>query len=445
MKDLISCIILIISLCSLHISTLYFNYKDRFNINNVMQHIENLSSDTYKGRLCGTKENEAIEDYIEKYFAWFNLSPFTENYKDNFIVNYPNKLSNKPFLQLRNGFDEIHRTFKYGIDFKEDFINFKVNEAKFTMENTLKNQEKSLHLSTKNGVVILYEHDPNDKFRSSFIENSDCALLIFVTKDTLLDVKKCLSEGMSLTIKIPYEIRQTTVNNLSSKINGLSKNKKIIFTSHFDYLGENLLGDIYSGALDGASGTAFILELSKFLKRLPPPIQDIAFVSFNAEEFGLLGSKDFVEKNMNIIENSTVINFSTIGGEKKSQINIIGGKDDTADKQLIKDFSTILTEEGIDFTVGFDDSNDHSSFISKGIDAITLADSRSDTYHTPYDRAENIEKDNIKRCFNVVWEYLLKTAYKDNIFLKHDDIILLFSIVIIFITLSLKFQRQGFY
>ncbi len=445
MRDLICSIILILSLCSLHISTLYFNYKDKFNIDNVMKHISNLSSENYKGRLAGTKENEDVENYIERYFNLINLSPFKDNFKDNFTVNYPEKTSGKPFLQIRDGYGEIHKTFKYNIDFREDFLNFKVTEAKFTLENIIKNQEKSLHLNTPNGIVIFYEHDIKDKFRSSFIENSDCALLIFVAKDALLDIKKSLSQGMSMTIKIPYEIKEAPISNLSGKIDGILKSNKIVFTSHFDHLGTNILGEIYPGALDDASGTAFVLELSRFLKSLPKPLNDIVFASFNAEEFGLLGSENFAKENLDNLLDSSIINIDMIGGDEGSKLHIISGNNTTPNEKIIKDISEICTNEGIDFVLDFNDSSDHSSFSSKGIDAITLCDTESSRYHTPSDKDIYINKENIKRCFSIIWDYLMKTAYRDNVFLKYDDTILLSSIIVICVTLALKFQKEGFY
>ncbi len=39
-----------------------------------------------------------------------------------------------------------------------------------------------------------------------------------------------------------------------------------------------------------------MLELVKYIKSLGTPNRDIIFVSFNAEEFGCLGSKAFVDK-----------------------------------------------------------------------------------------------------------------------------------------------------
>ena len=445
MRNLIYSIILIVSLCALHTSTLYFNYKDRFDVDNVMKHISNLSSETYRGRLAGTKENEEVENYIEKYFSDINLLPFTQQFKDSFTVNYPAEAEGNPFLQIKNGFGEIHKTFKYNIDFREDFLNFKVTEAKFTLENIVRNQEKSLHLSTPNGIVVFYEHDIKDKFRSSFMENSDCSLLIFVTKDALLDIKKSLSLGMSLTIKIPYEIRETAISNLSGKIESVSNSNKIIFTSHFDHLGQNILGETYPGALNGASGTAFLLELSKFLNPLPKPMKEIVFVSFNAEEFGLLGSQNFADKNMSSLINSSIINLDMIGGQENHELHITAGKNSTPDDELVKIFSEICMKEGVNFSLDFNDSEDHASFSTKGIHAITISDSNISRYHTPEDKDIYIDKENIKVYFDVIWKYLLENAYKDNVFLKYDDTILLSSIILICVILAIKSQKEGFY
>jgi Zn-dependent M28 family amino/carboxypeptidase len=70
------------------------------------------------------------------------------------------------------------------------------------------------------------------------------------------------------------------------------ENSYIALTAHYDHLGKRN-GQTYFGADDNASGTAALLAMAAYFKQHPPK-HSLLFVSFDAEEKGLLGSKYFV-------------------------------------------------------------------------------------------------------------------------------------------------------
>ena len=64
----------------------------------------------------------------------------------------------------------------------------------------------------------------------------------------------------------------------------------VIVAAHFDHLGVRG-GKLYPGADDNASGVAMLLEVAEyFALRKEKPRRTIAFVAFDQEEAGLLGS-----------------------------------------------------------------------------------------------------------------------------------------------------------
>jgi hypothetical protein len=67
----------------------------------------------------------------------------------------------------------------------------------------------------------------------------------------------------------------------------------IVITAHYDHLGIRN-GNIYYGADDNASGTACLLAMAQYFKQHPPK-HSLLFVSFDAEEKGLIGSRYFVD------------------------------------------------------------------------------------------------------------------------------------------------------
>ena len=91
--------------------------------------------------------------------------------------------------------------------------------------------------------------------------------------------------------------------NVVAKIPGRTRpNEAVVFGAHHDHLGIDeervAAGDdgIYNGAIDNASGVAMMLEIAQAFTALPePPERSVYFVTFTAEEAGLLGSAYFAE------------------------------------------------------------------------------------------------------------------------------------------------------
>ncbi len=191
----------------------------------------------------------------------------------------------------------------------------------------------------------------------------------------------------------------------------------------------DLSNTIYRGALDNASGTAFVMELVKYIKALGTPDRDIIFAAFNAEEFGLLGSTAFVEQYAPKLKGSKVYNFDMIGSYDGIPLCIMGGKNDTNETPFIKELTKNFEEEKIYFNYLFEDASDHTAFRSKGIDAVTLCDNDMNRIHTPKDRIEYISSDAIKRAFSVVNKEVTKNGFCNNLIYIYDKELLGISLI----------------
>ena len=94
-------------------------------------------------------------------------------------------------------------------------------------------------------------------------------------------------------------------------------NEYIIISAHYDHLGidHKKEGDnIYNGANDNASGTAAVLALAEYFKKLDNNKRSLIFVAFTAEEMGLVGSRYF-GKQVNPNDIVAGINIEMIGKE----------------------------------------------------------------------------------------------------------------------------------
>ena len=113
--------------------------------------------------------------------------------------------------------------------------------------------------------------------------------------------------------------------------NGILENEFIVIGAHYDHLGwggessGSLDPDahaIHNGADDNASGITALIELTDFfLKNKQNNKRGIIFVSFGAEEMGLLGSSYFIENSPIETENIVaMVNLDMIGRMKEKKL-----------------------------------------------------------------------------------------------------------------------------
>jgi len=111
---------------------------------------------------------------------------------------------------------------------------------------------------------------------------------------------KAVDLGITTSLKVKNTIKKSVTYNVLAKIPGdKRKDEAIIYSAHWDHLGvgEKIQGDsIYNGAVDNATGVASLFEIASAFKKLPKaPGRTILFISYTAEEQGLLGSEYYAK------------------------------------------------------------------------------------------------------------------------------------------------------
>ncbi|MBU3112976.1 Zn-dependent exopeptidase M28 [Clostridium lacusfryxellense] len=430
MKKLIYSFFLTLCLFLLFYSMRLYYTLYSFNPTNVYKNIKYISSDQFKGRLPGSLENQEIATYVNTEFKNNGLKPYMGKELQSFKVAYPKKINGNPYLKVigKNG-NEV-KIFLYSKDFKEDMINFKTNNLTFGKSNIKAITQNYIQINTNDGPFILYVPKGNDlSFRSSFIKTSKYNMYIMITKDTLEDLKYLLGKGNTVKCFMPYEVSSACINNVMGYLEGSDTSlSPIIVSSHFDHIGTDLNGTIYSGALDNASGISFMLEMSKYLISLGKPSRSILFIGFNAEEFGCLGSNEFIKQYKDGITNSKVFNFDMIGTNNAIPLCLLGGKNDTIKTPFIKSISNAFKNK-IDFNYIFEDASDHEGFRKQNIDAITFCDNDMSRVHTPKDTYDNISLSSINRCYSVVSKEIVKYTFKNHFFIIYNKECIILSTI----------------
>lgn len=219
--------------------------------------------------------------------------------------------------------------------------------------------------------------------------------------DRLDQERKPLSAdlGLDLTLKTGVEPDRITTRNVLGRLPGSGFTPEtIIVGAHYDHLGEvphwrdaDPTPVIHNGADDNASGTAGVLEMARVLGQERGLRRDVLFVTFSAEEMGLLGSKHLVEDPPVRLEDlRAMINFDMIGRLHQDKFTVFGVPSSP-------DFATIVADaaaaQGIRYRAagGITGNSDHAPFYQHGIPYLFAITGLHKEYHHPNDDWELID------------------------------------------------------
>jgi Zn-dependent M28 family amino/carboxypeptidase len=158
----------------------------------------------------------------------------------------------------------------------------------------------------------------------------------------------------------------------------------------------------FPGADDNASGVAAILSAIRGIRPEWEAKKDrrvgVAIVFFDAEEWGLLGSRAFVE-NLGGLSVRAVVNVDSVGRALLRPVHILGL---STHPDLARDIAVRLEEQDLRIgpdidRFGYEHGSDHWPFHEKGIPAVTLWASDYATMNTVSDTPDRLEYPGIAR------------------------------------------------
>lgn len=114
----------------------------------------------------------------------------------------------------------------------------------------------------------------------------------------VIEIDPSLARATEIDVRIGAKfIKSYTSRNVVGYVRGSEQpDSFMVFTAHYDHLGQMGKNVYFPGANDNASGIAMMLNLAKYYS-LPEntPKYSIAFIAFSAEEVGLIGSNYFTK------------------------------------------------------------------------------------------------------------------------------------------------------
>ncbi|WEK36647.1 MAG: M28 family peptidase [Candidatus Pseudobacter hemicellulosilyticus] len=204
------------------------------------------------------------------------------------------------------------------------------------------------------------------------------------------------------------------VVNVLGMIKGSSfPDQYYVVSAHYDHVGMHG-GKIYPGADDNASGTAALLAMAAWFKQHPPQ-HTLLFASFDGEEKGLVGSRNFVKDPPIPMEQVRLnINMDMVSRNDSNQIYACGSHHYPFLKPFIdslRKLSTVNLLAGHDGGQGgqqdWTGQSDHFPFHQQHIPFLYFGVEDHPDYHQPTDTFDKIDPGFYYRVCNMIAEAIL--------------------------------------
>lgn len=349
--------------------------------------LDTLTSKSMHGRGYVEKGDKIAADYISQQFQKFNLNKFNKDYFQSFnltVNTFPGDL----YLKI-NG-----KTLFPGKDYivdpasnggKKDYNFNKSDKTKSTIEGmiAIKEEKKKLTLDVSHEVL-----------KTAFI------VLQSAIPDTIKEVSFKIENKL---------LKDYQTQNVIGYVKGtVYPDSFLVFTAHYDHLGEMGRDTYFPGANDNASGITMLLNLAEYYsKKENAPKYSIAFIAFSGEEAGLIGSHYFVEHPLfSLSKIKFLINMDIMGTGDEGMMVVNGAVFDEEYNRLIainnnKHYLTDIPKRPKAAI------SDHYFFTEAGVRCFffyTLGGIKA--YHDIYDKAETLPLTKFEDIFRLIRDFV---------------------------------------
>jgi len=307
-------------------------------------------------------------------------------------------------------------------------------------EAFLKQVTRIKAITTGRGLSLEKPDIAHDQRPGLFIVSSlAAAKLMGVPLDGLLKAaaeipaKKSIGKikPVLITYKTSTAIKVIETENVLGILEGTDKKDEVlVISAHYDHIGvkDHGTGDlINNGADDDGSGTVAVMEIARVFATAKRdghgPRRSMLFMTFTAEESGLLGSEFYsghpiiplgqtvVDLNIDMVGRRDAIHMDSppyvyvIGADKlSSELNAVSEAVNEAHEKLIFDYT--YNDQSHPERLYY--RSDHWNFAKHGIPIIFYFDGLHPDYHRPGDEVEKIEFDLLRKrtqcVFYTAWE-----------------------------------------
>ena len=403
-----------------------FDHKviKEINAENIYNNIVTLSKNP---RIAGTESEDQAVQYVKKQFESYGYdvevqpfqyygytSPHTTEFK---VDGYNGTLNPSAFTYTVSG--NVAGELVYaGLGTVDELRNTDLTgKIALIKRGDISFAEKVLNAAERGAAgVVIFNNVAGTINGTLGGANDKYVPAVSLTKaegDVLAD-QLASGEKLVATLKIEgARTGESTSHNVIATKKPTNKKKDtnniIVISSHHD----SVPGA--PGANDNASGTAMTLELARVFKNVPTDTE-IRFITFGAEELGLIGSTYYVNNLSDDEINRTIANFNLdmVGSRAAGDLVMLtlDGKPNLV-TELAQASSSRLNGSVTPFGQG--GRSDHVPFAEAGIPAALFIHSPSEPwYHTPEDTSDKISIEKLQDVAEIVAAAAYEQAQFDN-------------------------------
>jgi aminopeptidase YwaD len=396
--------------------------------------VDTMTSVSMHGRGYVNDGDKIAANYIQTAFKKFGLKSFTDNYYQSFtfpINTFPGEVGFTYTSSIGNN----SRSYKAiaGQNFLIAPASPSVNNsfATIVFDSTYTSSAKKFErfrkkIKSSNVYVIVDDRGVKDKSKLEYFKKVkanyfETAGIIELVKKLTWDQSQYVTTYVKVQVpvdSIHFSTKGTCTINIENKlilghqsqnVIGYIKGSEhpdsfIVFSAHYDHLGQMGKDTYFPGANDNASGCAMLLNLAKYYSMAEhQPKYSIVFMAFCGEEVGLLGSKYYTENPLFPMKNIRFLLNMDIMGTGNDGITVVNGSvfKDEFDKLVeINKKNNLLKDVKIR---GKAANSDHYFFSEKGIKAFFIYTMGGITaYHDIYDKAETLPLNKFEDLFKLI-------------------------------------------
>jgi aminopeptidase YwaD len=400
----------------------------------IKHNIVTLSSSTMEGRGYVKNGRGKAARFIQKTFTELNLKSFDEAGKYDqdytFSVNtFPKDVDLKiGKTNLRPGVDFLVNAASPAFHSTGTQKNIQINLAKIktaedwaktkakfnsmdiyelhhvdTLCSRLKISPRAFAAELPKSCYIIPQHN---KLIWTVATDTIAATILYVADTSMPRHHFWQSNKAAVNVQNKYE-----PNALSKNIVGYipgtgAPDSFIVFTAHYDHLGQMGKYATFPGANDNASGTSFMLGLARYYAAKPQRYS-IVFMAFSGEEAGLLGSKYYVAHPLFPLEKINLLINIDLMGDATDGITIVNAvKQQTTFDALTrinnekKYLPKILSRDNAS-------NSDHYPFTQVDVPAVFIyANGGKGYYHDVFDKAQELSLNNVDNVAKLLFDFI---------------------------------------
>jgi ABC-type dipeptide/oligopeptide/nickel transport system permease component len=445
---------------------------------NIVGHIETLSSPEYAGRVAGSRANERALEYIRNHFIQIGVEPAGVNntWNQPFTALIPEIDAAPVFSVADEGGTTIREFVMYedyrvlasgygsGLDFSGDLILIGHNLSSIdpallynrivVLESHLMVDKKIEYVLENGGRGVLFPFERNWSFGYRYVDQLQKSLSTADKSGARLMVGNIghgayrfltdLAGDQNLfererpfavipNVEFKAEIRFPVVNtmNLLGRIDGRGGGDRVLLlTAAVDGVGADTTGRIFPGAVSNVSGIATLLEIARVVAaQKSSPYKTIVFAVWNGEENQNSGSRHYADHPLFPLEKTTVVHLDSLGGTGDSFTRI--ESDSRYGRVLQSKLKLYAGDAGLPAAaMGVTQPGSLGAFIDRDVPGVLLK-TGDETTNAYDDTVASVNMTAVEGAAGVVLSFLKRDVYRDLAadYLRTADRVLLWVLV----------------